>query len=143
MPQFRYLDPCSSTSQDPVSILPAWSPPDTGIEDVPRPRSVDSGGDFRNFFDVLTVQDLEAGAAAGGGIRTLYGSGNPPPPAAPAGSGGGGSGGGPELMLALGVGLLVAAVNRVLNKENGNGAAALALAAAGGGLVYLSRGRAA
>lgn len=146
MPQFRYLDPCSSSSAPigPSGIEAAWIPPDTGFEDVPRPRSIDSGGNYRNYFDALTIAELERSAMDGGGIRTLQGGG-PPPPAA-GGESGGGNGGesaGSEIMALIGAGFIYAAVDRFVNKDPSDNRQGFALAMIGGGLLYYSRKRSA
>ncbi len=141
---FEFLDACGeerTTAPESRDFSP-YAPGDISAERLPQPRDAWArGGDFSGLFDAPLVSDLEQSAASGEGLRTLLGSGNGSPPPTDSSSGGDGGGGsaGAEIMALIGAGFLYAAVDRVLNKEKTDNAAALLFAVIGGSLVYYGR----
>lgn len=145
---FEFQDPCGDYSGAGGETVAAQVEqpgfvPNPSREDLPIAWAFADagGGDYRGILDRQTLLELQASAASGDGIRTLYGAGGPPPPADAGGNGSGGrdGGAGSEIMSLIGAGFLYAAVERVLNKDKTDNAQALLFAVLGGGLIYYGR----
>lgn len=136
-PRFRFQGQASDdVPADSEAISPFWSDPEPIADDVPQARTRRTGANFRNYFDRVTVGQLENLSASGDGVRVLYGSGNPPPlePGAVRRDDGGSHRRG--LLSLIGAGLLISAA---FNRDQAQSSRALVRAAIGGGMLYLDR----
>lgn len=100
---FEFQNPCEDFAESSGSDVSSTA----AVSDIagspqprlPMPRNW-SPSDYSGIFDAATLAELQASAASGDGIRTLYGN-TPPPPGNQDGndSGGRGEGNGGFLLL--------------------------------------------